>query len=658
MRKLVGFALLALAAAFLLLIPQAEPLSVQDEENNSSIISFRTASSEIADSQAGRMAVLGLAAYPQARGEIAAFCSEKQIPQNVLVLRHASVPGVGEELSREVERELSACGFSSRRASLEDAVGESNSVIIAPTGALPVGLADLQENFSRSNNRLVVLQSLEGRQISEDGKISGQGKSAWFEAVLLEHGKEKEAARSAAFAAILPPSANTTKEALGTSNITVAIMVDGKTAYCRAVLVAEGKCRFVDSGRMESLPGSLRGPSQLVSGKAGVFEFSLGGQQDVGRELRFFAVAYLNGEEAQRGEISGGKISEGWVSSFPIAITRGGRYVVRVLDQFSRPHASAYLEVAGLQAIPVSQQGERFEFRLFFGGKPAEGKVRAWIDGGEGRDYFASNGTLVVYAGPSAGKHTLNFEHGGAVDSVPFEFYPNGLTETYLRLGIPAALFLSAVFILLRGPKKPTCCITFPELAQGKMEELEASGGQLVRAWKAADRKNGGHRLPCYAEEIGSAFVEGIGKGGKLAVDGYSTSAALRELASRGAFFEHRGLFIPCKETGGFSSEQLFCLRQLHDRMLEQGLKFKREGVVKVEGSPYEFMAFSSKQSVLGGLGKEGRVVVFDSEKSRADFTRSLRENCAENTRIKLALSLGKLRLVAANGKEIGEVLP
>jgi hypothetical protein len=658
MRKLVGVALLALAAAFLLLIPQAESVPQIGGSQDFSALSLRVRSAWIADAQGGKVAVLPLVAHPKIEGEIAAFCAESPIQQNFLVLQHASVPGVGESLAEAVAKELSACGFSSRSASLEDAMGAENSVIIAPTGALPEGLANGSERLAKKNNRLVVLQSLAGRQISQEGEISGHNLSDWFEAVPLRPQNEREAARMAARASIVPSGANLSREFLQAGNATIIVRVDGKAAYCRAVLVGEGRCRAADSGKLVPDAGKLLGPGTLVSSEEGVFEFSLGNDEEVGRELRFFAVAYLNGEEAQRDEISGGRISEGWASSFPIAINNGGKHVVRVLDQFSRPHASAYLEVAGLQAIPVSQQGERFEFRLFFGGKPAEGKVRAWIDGGEGREYFASNGTLVIHASPKAGKHSMNFEHGGASSQVPFEFYQNGLAETYLRLIIPAALFLFAVFILLRGPKKPTCCITFPEFAQERLEELEASEGQLVRAWKMADRKNGGHRLPCYAEEIGDAFVEGIGKRGKLAVDQYSTSAALRQLVSKGAFAEHMGLFIPCKETEGFSGGQLFCLRQLHGCMLGRGLKFKRGRVVRVEGCRYEFMAFSSGQSVLAGIGKKDRAIIFDSEKARSDFIRSLRENCAENTRIKLALSLGKLRLFAANGMEMGEVLP
>lgn len=661
MRRLVGaFALLAvLVFSFWLILGSGQSPQAQGAAGKKpGHVSFGIYSSELAGWGEANAALVHLFLF-EGRGNVSVFCSGRPMQQNVVLLEHAAAPGIAQGLSEKIANELSRCGISSRKAGQETALSSRDSVIISTAGALPSALAGKQRELQDANTRVILVETLAGRAIGENGEISFSNASAGFESVRMLPSGEKAAAFEAARRAIFPGAEWKLELGGAEGNFTASLEVNSSPVFCRAIYIGEdGICRVADSSALYLPAGRLIGPKSVLAGKSAQFEFSPPNGSETGRSLRFSAVSSKGREEVARQEMPGGKITEGWASAFSLNFSSGGQHIVQVFDQFGRLHASAYLEVRALEVSIVSISGNRYEFQVLFGGKPASGAVSAWIDSGGKKQYYASDGALVVWAAPAAGRHVMRFEYGGVASDYVFSAEGGGMLETYAKLGVPAAIFVFAVYFLLRAGRRAKYTITFPQFAGRPLKAIGVSAMEMEKAWQAADGRLGGHGLVLRQEEIGRALAE-IKKAGREArINGQSLRAALRQLASQGIFAESEGLFIPSAKMGGFSAGELRTLRLLHDLMLERGLPFRRERMLAVKGRGLELCVFSGKAGVLFGLGKNRRVMVFASREEKEDFEKSLAEPTVENTRVKLAMANGKVALAAATRKELEAVLP
>jgi hypothetical protein len=232
MRNLAGVALIALLIVLFSLVfftggagKGAKPESVIAPPAQ---VSFGFSSVHLADSGSGRVAVLGIYLFPEGeKGELRVFCAEQPLQKNMLILSHTSVPGIEASLGEKVAGALSRCGFSSREAGIADALASENAVIISPTGAIPSLLAENAEEIQRQNSRVVVLQTLPGRLISQNGSLSDANRSYGFGTVKIEPGDEGKAASEAAMMAMLPPDATAESFQIEGGNSTIAINVNG-----------------------------------------------------------------------------------------------------------------------------------------------------------------------------------------------------------------------------------------------------------------------------------------------------------------------------------------------------------------------------------------------------------------------------------------------
>lgn len=664
MRKLLGIALLALVlAALALFLPTdgaapEEAGQMRQEGRQQALFGIRSAL--LADSGNKTVAVLHLYLFPEdgEEGELRVFCSGLPIQKNMLLLSHASVPGISGDLGGKIASELSGCGFSSRIAGVEDALSSKNSVIISDAGALPSALAENGQKISGQNSRAVFVESLPGRLIGEDGAIVAGSRPHDFARVPFSPGKESVAASQAALQAIIPAGAQSQVFEAGEGNSTVALTVNSSIVFCRAVyLGANGSCRAADTYALERMQGRLYGPVTLLAGQSGNFEFSLVDGGEVGRNLSFRASVLEGKREVLATGLAGGKIMQGFASSFAIAIPHGGKYVLEVSDQFSRRHAAAYVEALGLEVRPVAQQGGRYEFFAAFGGKPISGLVDAWMDSGGKKQYYSSNGTLVVWASPSGGSHKMHFAYNGLESEYGFSSEGGGLAETYVRLGVPSLLFLLAVFLLLRAGRKTKYTITFPKVAQGARKQVAADFRQLVLAWEKADRGLGGFSLAASPEEIASALPSVLGWKKGAEISPYSVRQALRILSRQGIFAESEGMFAPQAFLGAFSAGELCALRLMHDLLLERGIPFRRARTI-AGGSGMELHLFSGKGSVLSGTRKGRRIEVFESAPALSAFERTLNDPSEENARIRIAQANGKLVFATASRQGLEMLLP
>lgn len=666
MRKFVWVALLVLLAVGLFLFLNDGMVAGGDgppmpaENSLPAPLSFGMYSAELADSGNGTAAVMRLFLFgAQKGGEVQVFCSGRPMQRTALVLEHPRAPGAGGMLGKEIERQLAACGLSSLNASVAEALESDGAVLIAPTGAVPMALLENQANLSRQNDRVIVAMSLPGKAINEIGDISPLDGSGLFELVRMSDRSDADAAKEIAKRAVLPSGSNARWMGWQEGNFSAVVFSNQSRLYCRAVYLSQGACRFSDSGLLSRPPGTLAGSTSAKAGEKIAFEFSPAEGNEVGRDLRFYAALSEGGKEILRQEIAGGQIRPGWASRFFVNASGGGRYLLRVMDQFGRLHASAYFEAHTLEVKLVFQEGNRYEFLATVAGENVSGAITAWIDGGERKQFYSSNGKLTIFASPSPGKRVMHFEYDGMESQHAFVSQGGGFVESYARLLAPALVFLFAVYFLFRVRRQVKYSITFPEFAPRETMLLKASEREILDAWRSADRKIGSHNLPCTPEEIGMELLAKTGSE-ERSLNYESMLGTLRSLVELGKFEECDGSFIPAKETGGFSAKELAVLRFLHDLMLERGVRFGRKKVHELPKRNLEIAVFGGRGDVLHGIrkGKNRRAVVFSDRDELQNFEKSLRAHEEENIRIKIALSLGKVFFVTASRADVEPLLP
>jgi hypothetical protein len=644
----------------LLSIPQKSPAYSQAADADGAPVSLALYSSEIADmGESQKAAVLRVFVFSGSPCNLSAFCSPVPIQKNALILSFPSVPGTDPNASYWLSSLLSQSGISSRTIDLKGALSSQDSIIFSSAGAIPLPILGNASSLSEANTRVVVLESLPGKAMDEGGRIFALNQTIPpnFAMVQSAPGSKSgldEAVRQAVFLGSLPPLRQQ-----GAGNITLVIPINSSYAYCRVVADASGgKYRFADSGRLQAYPGSLQGRPRMAAGESGVFEFALPGNDEVGRTLRFFAVAHSESGAQSSQELAGGKISEGFASRSVLGFSQGGKYVVRIIDQFGRVHAAAFVQVPVLSILPVSSAGNRYEFLAVQDGEPVDGILSARLDNGSARNYSAQSGKLVLWAAPSSGNHTLYFDFRGSQSEYEFFAGPSGLAallDTYLRFGAPAAIFILAAYFLLRAGRRAKYSITFPKAAVAEPSVAEVSSDEIISAYARADRKFGGHSLPCYPDEIASQLGD-VKKGAMISAQ--SVLMLLCKLTSRGIFAKHEGAFVPVRRMGGFSARELAMLRIIHECMLERGLRFSPKAQICVKKGELEIVLFRGKESVLSGLGRACRAVVFENSDEVRQFGESLSWQDHQDCRIRLAMANDKIILVAASRGAISSLLP
>ncbi|MCX6770390.1 MAG: hypothetical protein NT051_07035 [Candidatus Micrarchaeota archaeon] len=664
MRNAMGaFALLAIfACVALLTLPapaQEETTGVKAEGTG---LSFGIYSSTLADCGNATCAVMRTYLFPMQNASLAAFCPNATLQKSAIVLIYPSTQSMGNGMAGKVRLALSSVGLSSIEGNISSAISSRRSVIVAPSGAVPEGLAKNAQLLMDEGSRAVVIITSEGKEIDLEGNVfaeNGTGKWEAIETVFLEGKDWEAAAREAAIRAVVPAGINKTMFSFAGGNRTFAIETDG-AEECRLALFVSGRLeRFADSGRIERANGVLSCPDSVVAGKEWRCEFYPDSEAEKGRTLKFTAIAQdENNGKIQIGSVDG-KIADGWSGAFYANFSHGGDYLVKVYDQFSRLHAVAYVKVFGLEVKQVNAEGNRYEFYAMLGGAPANGMVEVWIDDGQKQQYPVSNGKLVVFAAPKSGKRVMHFDIAGTGADWTFEAQAGGFAESYAKYAIPGFALLGAVFLLLRAGRKAKYTITFPDSPLIEHDIVEVGWEQIITAWKKSDDARGGCGLPAYPQEMASCLLLGKEVGKRICPDSASVLSVLRKLANQGIFVDCGGIFIPKNDMGGFAPNELGMLRTLHDLMLERGLPFARKKVVRVHGEKLEFAVISGKENVLLGM-RQGvaRVALFESEGAIRKFLECLSHTEHDDVKIRMALENGVLVFAVAERKGIEQLLP
>ncbi|MEM4348270.1 MAG: hypothetical protein QXN37_01740 [Candidatus Anstonellaceae archaeon] len=625
------YAIFAVAIIALILILQ---IGGQQKETRKqeALPGFAFYGAEIVDWGGGQRIVL--AHIMQEEGDSWIECKDRPFPNKFVVLSSNPLPGINKDLAQAVRRQLERCGISALFAYPQDAAKMENAIVISASGAIPLEL------YEANQSKVVSIIALEGKAIDQYGKIIQIENWSEFELVRLYLGKETEAAQEAAKKALLDENA----KLFSGRNSIISYPVNFTPAYCRIVHIGQ-QCRVIDTGKLYPPEGRLKGPNEVVAGQQAQFELELENERRAQLEAKIFSGRRLVGKQD-----IGVAYGESWVGLFSVNLSTSGPAIIKVEDQFGNLKASAYVQVVGLSARPIGVKGNRHEFELTFGGRPVEGAVFAWLDDGQKKQVYSSFGKVVVLANPSKPTQTINFEYQGAKATLEYKIEPRGFFESYAKYALPAIALVVGAYLLLRANRKIKYRIVFPETARLPPAMVSVRWKEMEEAYYEADRKNGGHLLTVYPEELAAALAAKK----KVAIDQHSLNEVLETLVRKGKMSNYEQAYAPAKILRKLTCGQLHALRILHDAMLENGLRFSRKRNL-VGG--VEIVLFEGKEKVLVGLGKRRRAVLFESAKQKEDFLESLRQNTEQDVLIKIAIQNRKLFLMAPDKKEIQKVL-
>ncbi|MCX8198311.1 MAG: hypothetical protein N3F07_03940 [Candidatus Micrarchaeota archaeon] len=655
MRRLALVALLLAFASGLFLLtfyleekmkasPPSPPAQKSQEAEEGALIIRRA---ELADHGQGAAALLEVFL----KGSAEAFCSPHPPATKAIILQHAKAPGMDLEIEQALEDRLERCGFFVQKAALDEIELESGAILVSAAGAVPKRIAELNKS-AQGNAKILALELIAGKLIDENGSMQQGNASPGI--IRLDYLPEK---RQEAVLGVLRHALAGNQSALSLNESKlVAIPANYSPAYCRVFRLADGSCRFFDSGKISLPKGRLSGPAELIAGRAAAFSFSMGESGEAGRKLSLFAVLQKGGKEVLRKKVFEGEILPGHENRILLEFSSPGEYEAHVEDQFGRIHAKAYAKALGLNAKEVLRQGRKYEYYLEMSGSPVSGHVQARINDGEPKDYYASNGTVVIWASPK-GEGNITFTHKGASASIPISGEPESIWISYLRLYAPAAVFLLAIYLLIGAARKEKYTIYFPNVAKEPAKKVCLGQDGIIRSCKLADLRLGGHRLALLPEEIGRAALALAGAKEQSGMDLASLSAILEKLKQKGRLVEFGGYYAPKEFADGFLPKELVALRILHDLMLERGIRFSKKREIDV-GKSLQLQVFGGKEGVLRGIGKRRRVVIFATREEMEDFEKSLEEPTEENVKIKIALSNRKLALAHASRESLEGILP
>lgn len=640
MRKfflLILILILSLAYFFIFQPNPKEQIQTAQEKEEFPIVSIK--SSHIFDFSKNKILFLSILSN---KNQTYFSCSDFPFTRKITILDYPVLPGIKDDIKEIVKKKLESCSFSveiSKKA-------KEDSLIISLSGALPDQLVNQSVNYSK---KAIVLSLFENKQINSDGtlqEINLSNFSSDFFFVNYSLKNYSESIEKIVFLALSYGKA----QKLNSSEI---FLESNQTAFCRVFYFEKDECRFFDSEKISSPEGHLIGPQELSADQIGEFEFIFGKTYEIGKELSLFAVLYEKEKEIARKNISSGIIFQGFSAKFDLKFEKPGDYFVFVVDQFARVHAKAYVKVSGLSARQISKSGNRYEYFLEFSQKPVDGKVKARINSGEWKNYTAKNGTLVIWAAPKEKNSTLWLEFNGAKTSLPIEGESENLFISYLRLYIPAILFLAIIFLLAGVSKKEKYVIYFPHVAKASGKILQIDKKEILQSCDLADKKIGGFGLALRLEEIASALLE-ITKNKEGKANLYSVKKILENLKEEGLIIQSENYYFPKSFAKGFSEDEIRIFRILHDFLLERGIPFKKKRIIQLGNIILQ--VFQNKKEIF--LSKNyTTVLIFADEEKLEQFKQELEEFEKENIRLKIAISNGKLLLIVASKENLEKLM-
>ncbi len=346
-----------------------------------------------------------------------------------------------------------------------------------------------------------------------------------------------------------------------------------------------------------------------------------------------------DGREVHNKEL--GRVVEENVFPERMSFEGPGDYIIKVSDN-SGTITGGLLHVKNFSIALVDSMGYDYVFSVLVDGEPLSGAeaVVSIGNSGMGRDFYVSEGTLVVRAALAEGLNTFNFEMLGTTIHYDVNYAPSGVVDVYVKYGIPGLIIVLFVYLGARLTRKSVYIIRFSEAAGGLRPEVRVTTDELVLAFRKTRKGMKLGNAPLNAQEFSVAVKRYITNGAEIT--GGNLDELLSSLEKKGLVEGHLG-YYQLKGEGSIKNNSL--RRMIKEKLIENGIRFK-EKKGKFVTRDYEIGLFDSSFS------KKAYVVVDDAAE-----VMSLMNSLSEKKKTEMILKQSNGILTFVPIRELGEYL-
>lgn len=515
-----------------------------------------------------------------------------------------------------------------------DEIGDpQNSIIIIPSGAMPLDVLLKLDNLTVSNQiiyigKIDLVHSTNLLRTEWYKNISNRSKLhiMVFEKTLSEFYSEKN---NSIFDAIETNSwavKNSTNYIYsGEGNKTIFINLSN-ASWMRMLPLS-------DSQKLSNYSAEIHGPEDIFPWQnaqyivqfnysTGIAQFAV--EKD-GVVLNSNELARVRGKEA---------------FFFTLNPLSSGDYLLRISDQ-AQTLGAKKLHVKNLSVSLARVYGNNYEFEVFIDGAPLE-NASALIGLNHSNNKIETevkNGKLNVRANLRQGENAFVISLFGQKNIVFYNNNQESLIEFYAKTLIPGIAIVALFYVWAYLNKKPVYRIRVPEGVVGKNHEITVTQSQIVSIIENIEKRFGWKRIPLSIREIGFGLkylTEG------LEVNEGNVEAIMKKLEEKNVVKSYFGFY----ELAEWGDPKFNALRRIvRDKLIQNGIEFTE---------------------IPNGFEYEGKQIIFNLEKAkgevmvvfeRSEEIRTYLSSLEEKTRAQIEIKIknGILRLVTLD--ELDELI-
>lgn len=342
----------------------------------------------------------------------------------------------------------------------------------------------------------------------------------------------------------------------------------------------------------------------------------------------------ISSEELQR-------VTEQNVFIRKLQFNESGDYVISIRDN-SGQVASGILHIKDLSIQYKQSRGVSYFFDVYLDGRRlSDAKASVSIgNSSSAKDFYVSNGTLVINAALPKGENIINIDLYGSKTKVIVVNNNDSFFDFYFKYGIPGLLLVAIVFVGARLSRRPTYSLRFGEGVPYVREEVRSNISSVLSAFKRSRSDFNLGKSPINQQEFAVSLRRYVTNGADV-TEG-NIESIVKKLIKDGKIEGYKDYYQLPNEG---SIKYNYLKRRIRDLLIEHGLEFDEKGN-KFVCTDFEIGFFGEKFS-------KKAIVIFDDQ---IEINQTLSNMEAfERSKVEVKVANGLLRLVAID--QLGEIL-
>ncbi|MFH0927671.1 MAG: hypothetical protein V1822_03765 [Candidatus Micrarchaeota archaeon] len=390
-------------------------------------------------------------------------------------------------------------------------------------------------------------------------------------------------------------------------------------------------------------PGTLEGKNDPGTGEQIMRAYVLG-EYSRREPVKYYA-AIFDSDYALRDTLPlGQKGGEGaLVGAFAISQWPKSDFaIVEVQDQFARTYARAFVSLPKYSAQLAGAAADERRFEITKGGQAVEdGQILARLAGSQNwANASVHNGEVALASQWKEGKNEVEFRAGESEFSYSWEDSGRTIAAMIARSVVWIVPLAAAIYFLAVATRQEKYCIVVEHAPAFEQKNICVASGELEKIVGRAASLHG----------IAARLQQKLAPKGKI-ISEESVRRSLEGLAKRGALIKFMDYYAPAGRCGAKKLRR-FCISQkLRDGLIEAGLSMEWRGEAGIDSASRTWRIYEpGGRAHFFGSGEICDFLVFENEAEIGQFSRALaNDGSGASSRIRLAIKLGKLKLVGIN---------